>query len=185
MTLATGCRSTPTSRLPGQPPLEDTTLGSGDTFEIRVFGEKDLTGNYQVGADGSIQFPFIGRVEVLGKDTSTVARLISDALVSGGYLKEPHVSVFLQESNSKRISVIGAVAKPGTLAIVPGMTVVYAVSQAGGFTALASKDDIVITRRVDGKLARYKVEVSRITRGDAEDFPLRAGDIVFVPERVF
>jgi polysaccharide export outer membrane protein len=77
------------------------------------------------------------------------------------------------------------VAKPGTLPIVPGMTLIHAVSQAGGFTALAAKDDTVVTRRVGGKLERYRIEVSRITRGDAEDFSLRTGDIVFVPERVF
>lgn len=179
------CKPQVTTRLPDQPPAEDTSLGDGDVFEVRVFGEKDLTGSYQVGPDGTIQFPFIGTVHVGGKDASAVAKAISDGLAQGGYLKDPHVSVFLQESNSKRISVLGAVTKPGTLPIVPGMTVVHAVSQAGGFTSLASKDDTVITRRVGGKLERYRVEVSRITRGDAEDVPLRAGDIVFVPERVF
>jgi polysaccharide export outer membrane protein len=65
------------------------------------------------------------------------------------------------------------------------MTVVQAVSNAGGFTPLASKDDTVVTRRVQGKLERYRISVSEVTRGNAEDFPLRAGDIVFVPERVF
>ncbi len=173
------------TRLPSQPPVEDTSLGSGDIFEIRVFGEKDLTGAYQVGAGGTIEFPFLGTLSVEGKDTSEVAKLIAEGLSKGGYLKEPQVSVFLQESNSKRISVLGAVAKPGTLPIVPGMTLIHAVSQVGGFSSLASKDETVITRRVGGKLERYRIEVSRITRGDADDFPLRAGDIVFVPERVF
>lgn len=160
-------------------------MGSGDVFEVRVFGQEDLTGSYQVSPDGTIHFPFLGSLGVVGKNTSEVATMIATGLEQGGFLKEPSVSVFLQESRSKRISVLGAVAKPGSLPIVPGMTVVYAVSQAGGFTALASKDDTVITRRVGGKLERYRVEVSRITKGDAEDFPLRAGDIVFVPERIF
>jgi polysaccharide export outer membrane protein len=183
--LLLSCKAQPTTRLPDSPPAEDTSLGSGDIFEVRVFGDKDLTGAYQVDSDGNIQFPFLGLVKVAGSDTSGVAKLIADALLKGGYLKDPQVSVFVKESNSKRISVLGAVSKPGTLPIVPGMTVVYAVSQAGGFTALASKDDTVVTRRVGGKLERYRVELSRITRGDADDFPLRAGDIVFVPERIF
>lgn len=182
--VACGGSNAPT-RLPDQIPAEDTSLAAGDVFEVRVFGEKDLTGTYQVGADETIRFPFVGSLEVAGKETSDVARMITEGLVTGGYFKDPQVSVVLQESNSKRVSVLGAVAKPGTLPIVPGMTVVYAVSQAGGFSALASKDDTVITRRVGGKLERYRVEVSRITRGDVDDFPLRAGDIVFVPERVF
>lgn len=180
-----GCGPHVTNRLPEQAPAEDTTFGSGDVFEVRVFGEKDLTGSYQVSADGTILFPFLGPLQVGGKDSSAVAQMIVRGLSDGGYLKEPQVSVFLQASNSKRVSVIGAVSKPGTLPIVPGMTVVYAVSQAGGFTPLASKDDTVITRRVGTKLERYRVEVSKITRGDREDFPLRAGDLVFVPERVF
>ena len=183
--LALGCSKPAATRLPTAPPVEDSSLGPGDVFEVRVYGEKDLTGEYQVAGDGTVQYPFIGTLAVSGKDTSQVAEMITDSLVKGGYMREPHVSVFVQASNSKRVSVLGAVSKPGTLPIVPGMTVVYAVSQAGGFTPLASKDDTVITRRVGGKLERYRVELSRITRGDADDFPLRAGDIVFVPERVF
>jgi polysaccharide export outer membrane protein len=166
-------------------PAEDTTLGAGDEFEVRVFGEKDMAATYQVAPDGTIQFPFLGVLQVAGKESNDVATLIADGLRAGGFLNDPQVSVMLTESNSKRISVLGAVAKPGTLPIVPGMTLVNAVSQAGGFTALASKDETVITRRVDGKLVRYRVAVSRITRGDEADFALRTGDIVFVPERVF
>ncbi len=185
LALLEACTPHKTSKLPEQPPAEDTTLGSGDVFEVRVFGEKDLTGDYQVAADGTILFPFLGSVDVGGREASQVATLIAERLAAGGYMKQPQVSVFLKQSNSKRVSVLGAVAKPGTFPIVPGMTLVHAVSQAGGFTPLASKDETVITRRVQGKLERYRVEVSRVTRGDAEDFPLRPGDIVFVPERVF
>lgn len=179
------CVPTAATKLPDQSTADDTTLGSGDVFEVRVFGEKDMTGDYQVASDGTILFPFLGSLQVGGKETADVAADISRGLVEGGYLKQPQVSVFLKQSNSKRVSVLGAVAKPGTLPIVPGMTVVIAVSQVGGFTALADKDSTVITRRIKGKLERYRIEVSRVTRGDAEDFPLRPGDIVFVPERVF
>jgi protein involved in polysaccharide export with SLBB domain len=188
MALAAGfgaCGAHGAVRAPADPPAEDTTLGAGDEFEVKVFGEKDLSTSYQVAADGTIQFPFLGSLVVAGKETNEIATLLSEGLRNGGYLKEPQVSVFLTESNSKRVSVLGAVAKPGTLPIVPGMTLVQAVSQVGGFTALASKDDTVVSRRVSGRLERYRVPVSRIARGDDDDFPLRAGDIVFVPERVF
>jgi polysaccharide export outer membrane protein len=154
-------------------------------FEVRVFGEEKLSGKYQVGPDGTIRFPFLGVLPVKGREAQEVAAAISDALKAKEYLRDPQVSVFVIETNSRRISVLGAVAKPGTFTIVPGMTVVQAVSSAGGFTALASKDDTVVTRRVSGKLERYRVAVSDVTRGAAEDFPLRAGDIVFVPERLF
>jgi len=165
--------------------VEDTTLGAGDVFEVRVFGEPNLTGKFQVASDGSINFPLVGVVPVAGKESTAVAAEIASRLKEGGFLNDAQVSVLVEQSNSKRISVLGAVARPGTLAIVPGMTVVQAVSQAGGFSNLASKDETVVTRRVNGSLKKYRIYVSEIARGEASDFPLRAGDIVFVPERIF
>jgi protein involved in polysaccharide export with SLBB domain len=179
------CAHSTSSALPTQVPAEDTTLGPGDVFEVRVFGEKDLTAKYQVGPDGTVRFPFLGVIMVGEKEADSVAREIAQGLKNGKFLLDPQVSVFVEQSNSKRISVIGAVAKPGTFPIIPGMTVVQAVSNAGGFTPLASKDDTVVTRRVKGKLERYRISVSEVTRGNADDFHLRAGDLVFVPERVF
>lgn len=185
--LSNGCHKRGTTRLPSDAPagVEDSSLGPGDVFEIRVFGEKDLSGKYQVAPDGSIQFPFLGKIVVSGKEVGEIETEIASGLKGGKYLLDPQVSVFVEISNSKRVSVLGAVAKPGTFSIIPGMTVVHAVSNAGGFTPLASKDETVVTRRVAGKLERYRIAVSEVTRGVAEDFPLRAGDIVFVPERVF
>jgi protein involved in polysaccharide export with SLBB domain len=170
---------------PTEFPAEDTTLGPGDVFNVRVFGEDSLSSKYQVGPDGTIRYPFLGQVTVVGREAHEVASAIADGLRRGKYLLDPHVSVFVEQTNSKRISVLGAIAKPGTFPIVPGMTVVQAVSGAGGFTPLASKDETVVTRRVNGKLERYRISVSEVSRGNQEDFPLRAGDIVFVPERVF
>jgi polysaccharide export outer membrane protein len=179
------CHPAPTNRLPSEPPEEDTSLGPGDVFEVRVLGDEDLTGKYQVGPDGTIQFPFIGSVEVAGKEADETAREIRDRLKSGQFLLDPQVSVFVEQSNSKRVTIVGAVTKPGTFPMIPGLTVIQAVSNCGGFTNLASKDDTVVTRRVNGKLERYRIPVSEITRGNAEDIPLRSGDIVYVPERVF
>jgi protein involved in polysaccharide export with SLBB domain len=154
-------------------------------FEVRVFGQEDLTGKYKVAPDGSVQFPFLGVVQAGGKQPDEVARVIATGLKDGGYLNEPHVSVMLEQSNSKRLSVIGAVARPGTLPIIPGMTVIQAISQAGGFAPLADKDGTVLTRQVDGERKRFRVPVSEISRGTTADIPVRANDIVFVPERIF
>lgn len=184
--LASGCFSkgpTGTTEVPSA--VEDTSLGAGDVFEVRVFGEPNLSGKFQVAPDGSINFPLVGVVAVAGKESTAVANEIAARLKDGGFLVEAQVSVLVEQSNSKRISVLGAVAKPGTLPIVPGMTVVQAVSQAGGFSNLASKDETVVTRRVNGSLKKYRIYVSEIARGNVSDFPLRAGDIVFVPERIF
>lgn len=180
------CRpSSALTRVPTESPTEDTTLGAGDVFEVRVYGEQALSSKFQVGPDGTIRYPFLGVLTVRGKEADQVAREISEGLKQGEFLVDPQVSVFVDATNSKRVSVLGAVSRPGTLPITPGMTVVQAVSNSGGFTPLASKDQTVVTRRVEGKLERYRIAVSEVTRGAADDFPLRAGDIVFVPERVF
>jgi protein involved in polysaccharide export with SLBB domain len=164
---------------------DDTTLGPGDVIEIRVFNEKEISGNYQVARDGTIAFPFLGVVAVGGKDTHVVAEALAKGLKDGGYMVNPYVSLRLEESNSKKLSVLGAVARPGTLPLTPGMTVVQAISQAGGFSPLASKDETVVSRRVGEKIERYRIAVTEIVRGAAQDFALRSGDLIFVPERVF
>lgn len=180
-----GCVRSSTVLPPTELGTVDASLGPGDAFDVRVFGEKELSGDYQVANDGSIFFPLIGRLHVAGKDSHVVSEEIATALKQKDILRDPHVTVRVRETMSKRFSVLGAVAKPGTLSMVPGMTIVQAISQAGGFTPLASKDETVVTRRSGGKLNRYRVVVTEITRGNADDFVVSPGDIIFVPERVF
>ncbi len=166
-------------------PGDDTTLGSGDVFDVRVFGEADLAATYRVAQDGSIDFPLVGRLAVAGLEPTAVADLLSERLRSGQYLRDPQVSVLVKEYNSKRISIMGAVARPGTFPMSSGLTVVQAISLAGGFTPLASRNSTVVSRRVNGQVRRYRVQVDDVTGGGASDVPLATGDIVFVPERVF
>ncbi|MEM9861392.1 MAG: polysaccharide biosynthesis/export family protein [Myxococcota bacterium] len=164
---------------------DDTTLGAGDVFAVRVYGQEDLSNSYRVAQDGSIDFPLVGRVEVGGREPTEIADLIAERLQSGQILVNPQVSVLVQEYNSKRISVMGAVSESGTFPMSAGLTVVQAISAAGGFTNLANRNGTVLTRRVDGELRRYNVRVDRISRGQEQDVPLRAGDIIYVPERAF
>lgn len=163
----------------------DTVLGAGDVFDVRVYGESDLSSTYQVAQDGSIDYPFIGRVQVVGLEPTEIADLLTSRLRDGGYLRSPQVSVLVKEYNSKRISVMGAVARPGNFAMSAGLTVVQAISLAGGFTALASRNGTVVTRRVNGELRRFRIAAEDISTGRADDFVMNAGDIIYVPERVF
>lgn len=169
---------------PGKPP-PDTTLGPGDVFDVRVYGEKDLSNSYRVASDGSIDFPLVGTVNVTGLTPAKVASLLEQSLLDRDYLKNPQVSIFVKEYNSKKISVFGQVNKPGTFPYQDGMSVVEAISIAGGFNSLAKKNDTVVIRVLDGKKTRFQVPVVSIGQGQASNFVLRPGDIVFVPERVF
>lgn len=182
----TACGSSSGSKPPSSaaaPP--DATLGPGDTFEVNVYGEKDLSGKYQVAEDGQINFPLVGLVSVVGKGPNETARTLETALRDKGVLRSPSVSVFVLDYASKRINVMGAVKEPGSFPITAGMTVVQAISLAGGLTPLAAANETIVTRRSGQKLQRFNVAVGKVTEGRQDDFPLQAGDIVFVPERIF
>lgn len=167
------------------PATDDTTLGPGDAFSVRVFGEEALSGDHQVAPDGTINFPLLGAVDVAGLEPTEVADKLQNELRDRDLLRDPHISVYVEEYASKRISVVGAVANPGAFSLEPGMTVVQAISMAGGFSSLANRDGTVVTRRVGDKTVRYRVPVERVTRGQAKDIEVAAGDIIFVPERLF
>jgi polysaccharide export outer membrane protein len=164
--------------------LNDTSLGPGDVFDVRVYDEAQLSGTYQVSADGSINFPLIGSVQVAGLTPIATGKLLESKL-SQGYLRNPQVSILVKEYNSKKVSVLGQVTKPGTFTYTDSMTVIEAVVLAGGFTPIAAKNDTVVTRIEKGNKVRLNVPVEAISEGRERNLCLRPGDIVFVPERIF
>lgn len=166
------------------PQVGAQTLGSGDVFEVRVVGEEDLSGAYRVASDGTITFPFCGRVDVGGKTAPETSEALT-ACLADGYIKNPQVTVFIKERNSKKVFVFGEVTKPGTFAYEDGMNVVQAITLAEGFSKLAARNSVVVTRIVDGKEQRIKVGVDDIGMGRQQNFLLQPGDIVYVPESFF
>lgn len=182
-----GCgRGAGATSLPAQPaPREDTSLGVGDVFAVRVYGEPDLSQDYRVGSDGTIDFPLLGSLVVEGLAPSVIAERLEQRLRADQILVDPQVSIFVKEVTSRRVSVVGAVSQSGTFPLTSNMTVVQAISLAGGFSPLASRNDTVVTRREDDELRRYRIRVDDVTRGRVADFILRPGDIVFVPQRAF
>lgn len=160
------------------------TLGAGDVFEVRVVGETELSGVYRVSSEGTISFPFCGTVPVEGKSAPDVAQQLT-ACLADGYLKNPQVTVFIKEYNSKKVFVFGEVSKPGTFAYEDHMSVIQAITLAGGFTREAARNSVQVTRSVDRQERRVKIAVDDITTGKSENFLLQPGDIVYVPESFF
>jgi protein involved in polysaccharide export with SLBB domain len=185
--LLTGC---PPARTAPMPPMlatdtvQDTALSPGDVFNVEVFGEKDLSGKFRVSANGTIDYPFAGRIKVAGMAPPEVAALLRKKL-GDGYLKDPSVSVFVESYNSKKISVFGQVSKPGTFNYMNNMSIIEAITLAGGFTPIAAKNSITVTRTEGGKSQRFVVPGEEIGEGRASNYLLRPGDVVFVPERLF
>lgn len=159
------------------------TLGSGDVIEIRVVGEPALSGDHRVASDGALVFPFCGRVEARGTTNDLAERLTH--CLGDGFLKNPQVTVFLKEHNSQKIFVFGEVNKPGTFPFEDRMSVVQAITLAGGFTRQAAKNAVLVTRTIGDREHRIRVGVDDIGTGKKSNFFLLPGDIVYVSESFF
>ncbi len=159
-------------------------LGAGDLIDIKVYQEVDLTGAYRVSIEGTIDFPLCGKVTIAGQTSSRVADMITECLARG-FLKNPQVSVLLKESNSKKVFVFGEVQKPGTFAYDDNMSIIQAITVAGGFTKTAAKNNASVTRLVAGQEKKIRVAVEDIGVGREPNFLLKPGDIIFVPESFF
>lgn len=164
-------------------PHASAALGPGDVIEIRVYQEKDLSGDFQIGANGMIDYPLLGSIVVEGLTPAQVAQKIREGLADG-LVKNPFVTVTVKERVSKRIYVLGQVNKPGTFPYEEGMTIIHAITLAGGFTKTARTNAVVVTRVIGGAETKTVVPVSEISEGKAKNFLLRPGDIVFVPESI-
>jgi polysaccharide biosynthesis/export protein VpsN len=166
-------------------PVETTTLGRGDVFTLEIVGEKDLPREYQVASDGTVDIPYVHRIEVEGLEPQQVARLVTQKLVEQQILKDPSVVVSVREYNSKRITVLGQVQKPGSFSLLPGMTLVQAISQAGGLNPIANRDRVNLTRKDKQAAVTVVLSFDAITEGRSPDIPLQAGDQIYVHERIF
>ena len=173
-------------RLPVSAPAVDEfdALGQGDVIEVKVFREPDLGGVFRVGAAGDIDFPLIGRVTVDGKRPEDVAESIRLRLL-GDYLKDPQVSVLVREQNSRKVHIFGQVGKAGTFPFRSNMTIIEAITVAGGFADLAAPNRTRVTRVVGGVEQVFELHAGDIGEGKAPNFFLKPGDIVFVPEAIF
>lgn len=159
-----------------------------DVITINVHGQPDLTTKTRVTADGFITFPLIGKVAVAGLTVPELEQKLKE-LLEKDYLVNAQVLAFIEEYNSRQVSVIGEVKSPGKYTL-PGekeMTLMQAIAMAGGFTKFADLTKTKVMRVEDGKKKTITINAKDITeRGDKDkDITLQAEDIVVVPESFF
>jgi protein involved in polysaccharide export with SLBB domain len=186
MLLVVGCGSQPAPRattLP--PPSEKTVIGPGDVFSMQIVTEKDLPAEYQVASDGTVDLPYVQTLPVAGLEPQEIARLVRRHLIQKKILTDPIVVVQVKEYHSRTVILLGQVAKPGSFPLTPGLSLMQAISLAGGLTAIANDDNVTLTRKVDKGTKTVNVSVDAITDGKAPDVPLQAGDRIYVHERLF
>ncbi len=148
-------------------------LGAGDKLRVNVFGEKDLSGEFQVSAAGEVSLPLIGSVSAGGLTLEGFNKLVGIRL-RDGYLKQPKVSAEI--TNYRPVYVLGEVRSPGPYEYINRMTVLQAVALAGGYTYRANERKIKIDRRI---------RVLGLTGKAGSDTRLLPGDVVHIPERFF
>ena len=146
-------------------------LGTGDQLRIIVFGEEDLSGEFQVDDTGAVSIPLVGDVTARGQTLRSFEAAVREKLTEG-YLKDPRVSV--QVLNYRPFYIIGEVENDGEYPFVSGMHVLNAVAVAGGFTYRANTSKVFITRGEEEH--QYTV---------TPELRLEPGDVIRVPERFF
>ena len=166
-------------------PTEKPTVGPGDVFVLELVGEKEWPREYQIASDGTVDLPYLHIVQVAGLEPQEIGRLIRKLLMEKQLLRDPSVVVQVKAYNSRRITLMGQVAKPGTYPFSAGMTLIQALSTAGGPTGIANLDRVNLTRRAGAGSRTVVISLGSIMEGRSPDIPLQSGDRIFVHERMF
>lgn len=178
---AATCRPEPVPVTPAASTTTSQTLGPGDVVEIRVTDQDALSGEYEVSEEGTIRFPWIEEVEVAGRSRGEIAEIIEQELADG-WLRQPQVTVRVITRQNREVSVLGQVNEPGSYPYKERLTLVQAISLAGGMNPLAQAKKVKLIRETDQGTKTYEIDVREILESRRADLPLEPGDIVFVPE---
>lgn len=151
--------------------VRDYVLGVGDKLRLKVFGEDNLSGEFQISSTGLVSLPLIGDVRAAGLTVTQLQSNITSKLAEG-YMKNPRVS--LEVATYRPFFIVGEIMHPGSFNYENGMSVINAVALAGGYTYRADKDEIKLKHASSGREERA-TEVTTVL----------PGDVITVPERFF
>lgn len=151
-------------------------IGPQDVLEVTVFKVSELSKTVQVSEAGTINFPLVGDVNAAGRTPREVERDLT-AQLGSKYLQNPQVTIYVKEFNSQRVTLEGAVKKPGVFPIQGRLSLLQAIALAQGLES-ASDNTVLVFRETEGKRSAARFDISDIRSGSAEDPRLQAGDVV-------
>jgi polysaccharide biosynthesis/export protein len=154
-------------------------VGALDVLEISVFKVPELSKSVQVADTGTINLPLVGDVPVAGKTANEIEKELTRQL-GAKYLKSPQVTVYVKEHNSQRVTIEGAVRKPGVYPIKGTMSLLQLVATAEGLDKDVYSKDVTVFRTADGERVSKIFDIDAIKEGKADDPPLRQGDLIVV-----
>ncbi len=163
---------------------QEYVIGPQNLLQIKIFGEAGVNQLYRVDEDGYIKHALVGRIK-LGYLTVSEAEKLVEQRLDGDYIINPQVNIFVMEYS--HVSIIGEVRKPGNYEISGRVSVIRAISTAGGFTPIANQRGVQIIRKTnDGTETRIPIDATRIMQGDLSgEVDLQADDVIVVPKSFF
>jgi polysaccharide export outer membrane protein len=158
----------------------DYVIGVADVLSVVFWRDKELSGEVAVRPDGKISLPMLNDVPAVGLTPEALAAVITKAATK--FVRDPAATVIVKEVRSRKVYIIGEVAKQGSLQLGNEMNVLQAIGEAGGFIEGANKSDVVIVRNEGGKERRFKFNYNDVVKGKnlAQNIKLLPGDTILV-----
>lgn len=159
---------------------KDYVIGVEDVLNIVFWSAKELSAEVLVRPDGKISLPILNDVPAAGMTPEQLAASI--ATIGTKYVRDSGATVIVKAVNSRKIYVVGEVAKPGPFQLGNEMNVMQAIGEAGGFLETAKKGDVVIVRSENGQERRFKFNYNDVVRGKniQQNIKLLPGDTILV-----
>jgi polysaccharide biosynthesis/export protein len=164
------------------PAVNEYRLGAGDVVRINVFQNPDLALETRVTEAGLISYPLLGSVRIGGQTVTAAERMLADGLRSGGFVRDPQVTMVVVQVRGNQASVLGQVNRPGRFPLeTVDMRLTDLIAMAGG-VAPSGADKVVLTGERNGQPFRTEVEMSQLFApgGADKDLLIRNGDTVWV-----
>jgi polysaccharide export outer membrane protein len=165
----------------------DYVLQPLDLIHVEVFQEPDLERAVRLTRESTVNLPLVGNVDLKDKTVNEAAAIIKQ-LYDQDYLVNPQITVTVLDYNQRKVDVLGSVTSPGTVTFRPEerMGLIEAITRAGGFTRLADRSKVKLTRTLpDGTTQNFIIDVDDLIQGKSADpWYLQKEDIIYVPERI-
>ena len=161
----------------------DYVLKAGDTIEMVIFHEADLSIRSRIGRDGMVQLPLLGEIKLQGLTIRAATAFLRERYNSD-YIVEPQIYLNIAAFNSRKFNIIGQVQRPGTYEFSGGedLGLLEAIAMAGGFTRIADRGHIIVKRKEGDSFRTLKVNAKKIAGDGKDKFPIEPGDVINVGE---
>jgi len=179
--FTTAAISTTHATAPALAPAADYLIGPEDVLQINVWKETDISSSVPVRPDGKVSLPLLNDVQAAGLTPMQLSAEIAQRLKE--FIQEPRVTVIVTAMNSRRAYVMGKVARQGAVLLVSNLTVLQALSAAGGPVQFANTKKIYILRDAGGKQVKLPFDYAAVIKGKnpEQNINLKPGDTIVVP----